>query len=96
MNFAEYLNQCMQQVNCSASELSRESGLSQAVISRYRSSIRVPSLGSEPLSRIIKALAKMSRERADKPFTEEELTGKMCEILRDEPGSVVSVVGQPE
>ena len=88
MNFAEYLNQCMQQVNCSASELSRESGLSQAVISRYRSSIRVPSLGSEPLSRIIKALAKMSQEREDKPFTEEELTGKMCEILRDEPGSV--------
>lgn len=88
MTFSEYLNECMIRANCNASELARACSLSQAVISRYRSADRVPSLGSEQLSRIIQALVRLSATGGGEKLSEAELTEHFCEILRDEPGSV--------
>ena len=88
MTFSEYLNECIAQIGCNASELARSSGLSQAVISRYRSGDRIPSLGSEQLARIILALSQLSESGNCRPVTEAELRDRFHEILRDEPGSV--------
>ncbi len=74
MTFSEYLNECMIRANCNARELSEASGLSQAVISRYRSGDRAPALGSEQLSRIIHALVHLSNENYH--AQEEPVSGK--------------------
>lgn len=63
MTFSEYLNDCMTRADCNARELSEASGLSQAVISRYRAGDRVPALGSDQLARIIHALVHLSNEK---------------------------------
>ena len=42
MTFSEQLNEYLSVLNCSAKELSQISGLSNSVISRYRSGERVP------------------------------------------------------
>nr|MCR5740216.1 helix-turn-helix transcriptional regulator [Lachnospiraceae bacterium] len=42
MNFSERLNSYLQELGVSAKELSEESGVSQVVISRYRSGQRIP------------------------------------------------------
>ncbi len=107
MTFSDYLNDCMFRANCNARELSEVSGLSQAVISRYRSGDRAPALGSDQLNRIIRALAQLSQRPAEaeqdqhnasspvsdqeKPFTEAELSQKFSEILHNEPSSVFLV-----
>ncbi len=96
----------MLRANCNARELSEVSGLSQAVISRYRSGDRTPTLGSDQLNRIIYALARLAqapsgqspeenssqtKDTALAPLTEAELTEGFARILRDEPGSVYLV-----
>lgn len=106
MTFSEYLNECMLRANCNARELSEVSGLSQAVISRYRSGDRTPAMGSNQLNRIISALVKLAQtpsgqypeedasrtnDTAPAPLTEAELTEGFSRILHDEPGSVYLV-----
>lgn len=46
MTFSQQLNQYMEQIRCSAKELAEASGLSAAVISRYRSGERIPAAES--------------------------------------------------
>ncbi len=107
MTFSEYLNECMLRADCNARELSEASGLSQAVISRYRNSDRIPALGSEQLRQIIHALVQLS-QRPDnnpsesepgvktmshhaQPLTEAELSEGFAKVLHDEPGSVLLI-----
>ena len=49
MNFRELLNRYMQQLDCTAKELSERSGISASVISRYRSCEREPQPDSDTL-----------------------------------------------
>ncbi len=104
MTFSEYLNECMNYAGCNARELSEASGLSQAVISRYRSGGRTPDLDSGQLRQIIHALAQLSQSQeyamagpdydAKTPvhqgriLTEAELSEGFAKVLHDEPGSV--------
>lgn len=58
MKFAEKLNDYMTQLNCSAKELALASGLSQAVISRYKNGKRTPTKeNAEKLAKGIEILA---------------------------------------
>lgn len=58
MNFNEKLNEYMAQLNCSAKELAEASGLSQAVISRYKNGKRTPTAqNAEKLAKGIERLA---------------------------------------
>lgn len=59
MKLDERLNQYMTQIDCSAKELARASGLSQAVISRYKSGQRTPAMeNAKKLAQGIETLAK--------------------------------------
>ena len=42
VNFKEVLNKYLKELDCSSKKLSNESGLSESVISRYRSGERTP------------------------------------------------------
>ena len=56
MKFKEVLNKYLKELDCSSKKLSDESGLSESVISRYRSGERTPVKNSEQLNKLTKAL----------------------------------------
>ncbi len=60
MNFAECLNQYISALVCSAKELSDASGVSTAVISRYRSGDRVPLPDSPQLRALARGIVRLS------------------------------------
>ena len=64
MTFSEQLNEYLSILNCSAKELSQISGLSNSVISRYRSGERVPRPESEKLNQLCEGIYLLSKEKA--------------------------------
>lgn len=73
MEFRDYLKKDLERIGCSLSELSRASGLSSAVISRYRSGERIPRADSEMLIRLCSGLSKLETEAGLTPMGEERL-----------------------
>jgi transcriptional regulator with XRE-family HTH domain len=73
MEFRDYLKKDLERIGCSLSELSRASGLSSAVISRYRSGERIPRADSEMLIRLCSGLSKLEAEAGLTPMGEERL-----------------------
>ena len=63
MNFSNILNKYINELNCTALELSNKSGVSNAVISRYRKGDKIPKYNSEQLNNIIDALYTISKEK---------------------------------
>ena len=63
MSFQETLNDYLSRLNCSGRDLAAASGVSEAVISRYRSGARVPDADGAHLSRITEALVLLAAER---------------------------------
>jgi len=64
MPFSKRLNEYMAQTGCSSGDLSRESGLSSATLSRYRNGSRVPDPFGPQIPAIAGALAKLSADTA--------------------------------
>ena len=62
MNFKEVLNKYLKELNCSSKKLSNESGLSESVISRYRSGERTPVKNSEQLNKLTNALFNIAKD----------------------------------
>lgn len=81
MKFGELLNEYIEQLSCSAKELSDISGLSNAVISRYRSGEREPAADSEQLTKICEGLANLARKRNQYELTSVLLLSKFQETL---------------
>ena len=52
MEFKDYFRNDLEHIGCSLSDLSRVSGLSSAVLSRYRSGERIPRKDSELLAKL--------------------------------------------
>ena len=71
MNFNDILNDCMQQVGCSARELCNKSGVSAAAISRYRSGERIPSRDSDTVEKLSVALCAIAKDKAMTDLTPE-------------------------
>ena len=65
MRFQELLDCYMQRLDCSGRELAEASGLSAAIISRYRSGSRLPSSRSDSLDRLADGLAKIAEKRGE-------------------------------
>lgn len=61
MEFRELLNQYIEQLQCSAKDLADATGLSQAVISRYRAGTRVPSADSEQMKKLAQGICELSK-----------------------------------
>ena len=69
MNFKEVLNEYLKELNCSSKKLSNESGLSESVISRYRSGERTPVKNSEQLNKLTKALFNIAKDNDNNKYT---------------------------
>ena len=60
MNFSEQLNNYIKKFECSSQDLVNSSGLSSAVISRYRNGERTPNIRSKQLENLADGLYKIS------------------------------------
>ena len=68
MKFNEILNRYLKELNCSSKKLSTKSGLSESVISRYRSGERTPLMKSEQLNKLTTALFNIAQENEQKQY----------------------------
>lgn len=69
MKFKEVLNKYLKELNCSSKKLSNESGLSESVISRYRSGERTSLKNSEQLNKLTKALFNIAKDSGKNKYT---------------------------
>ena len=63
MKFGDLLNSYIKILGCSAKELAERSGISPALISRYRSGKRTPQAGSLQIGMLAKAIAELAADR---------------------------------
>ena len=69
MKFKEVLNKYLKELDCSSKKLSNESGLSESVISRYRSGERTPLKNSEQLNKLTNALFNIAKDNGKNKYT---------------------------
>ena len=69
MKFNEILNRYLKELNCSSKKLSTKSGLSESVISRYRSGERTPLMKSEQLNKLTTALFNIAQENKQNQYS---------------------------
>ena len=81
MNFKEVLNKYLKELNCSSKKLSNESGLSESVISRYRSGERTPVKNSEQLNKLTKALFNIAKESGKNKYTFDKIVSDFNSTL---------------
>ena len=63
MKFGDLLNSYIESLGCTAKELADRSGISPAVISRYRSGERTPQAGSRQMDMLAGAIAALDADR---------------------------------
>ena len=81
MKFKEVLNKYLKELNCSSKKLSTGAGLSQSVISRYRSGERTPVKESEQMNKLITALFNIAQENGQKKYTLDKIKGDFNSTL---------------
>ena len=81
MDFKEQLTTYMEQLDCTAKELSEHSGLSASTISRYRSGERMPEAGSDNFTALIKGLVKIAEAKGIASVTEEAVTDALLPLI---------------
>ena len=81
MNFKEVLNKYLKELNCSSKKLSNESGLSESVISRYRSGERTPVKNSEQLNKLTKALFNIAKDSNKNKYTFDKIESDFNSVL---------------
>ena len=81
MNFKEVLNKYLKELNCSSKKLSNESGLSESVISRYRSGERTPLKNSEQLNKLTKALFNIAKDSGKNKYTFNKIVSDFNSVL---------------
>ena len=73
MSFNEKLNKYLTEFKISSKQLSEISGISESVISRYRSGKRIPKIDSDNFNSIVDACFNIST-KTDKTYTKEDIT----------------------
>lgn len=81
MKFKEVLNKYLKELNCSSKKLSNESGLSESVISRYRSGERTPVKNSEQLNKLTKALFNIAKDNGKNKYTFDKIESDLNSVL---------------
>ncbi len=81
ISFSEQLNQYLDQLGCSAQELSDTSGVSAAVISRYRSGSRIPSADSPQMNLLARGISLLAQKQ-NVSLTEADVLARFQEILK--------------
>ena len=73
MKFCEAFNAYLEELGCTAKELTEYSGLSAATLSRYRSGERVPERGSAAMEKLCTAVAQAAQRRGYGELTSEKV-----------------------
>lgn len=81
MNFKEVLNKYLKELDCSSKKLSNESGLSESVISRYRSGERTPVKNSEQLNKLTNALFNIAKDSGKNKYTFDKIVSDFNSVL---------------
>ena len=81
MKFKEVLNKYLKELDCSSKKLSNESGLSESVISRYRSGERTPVKNSEQLNKLTKALFNIAKDNGKNKYTFDKIESDFNSVL---------------
>mgnify|MGYP000301422731 FL=1 len=81
VNFKEVLNKYLKELDCSSKKLSNESGLSESVISRYRSGERTPVKNSEQLNKLTKALFNIAKDSGKNKYTLDKIVSDFNSVL---------------
>ena len=81
MKFKEVLNKYLKELDCSSKKLSNESGLSESVISRYRSGERTPVKNSEQLNKLTKALFNIAKDNGKNKYTFDKIVSDFNSVL---------------
>ena len=63
MNFSEQLNEFIDLLESNSKELSQETGLSSAVISRYRNGKRVPNVRSDQMKKLVYCIYRIGKRK---------------------------------
>ena len=84
MNFKEVLNKYLKELNCSQKMLSKSSGLSETVISRYKSGERTPTKNSEQLTKLTTAIFNISKTMNKKQYTLDKIENDFNKVLQND------------
>ena len=84
MKFKDILNNYLEKLDCSSRKLSEESGLSEAVISRYRNGERTPVKNSKQINKLATALANISEQKGQKDYTAHKILNDFNSIIEDD------------
>ncbi len=79
--FCDKLNEYMLKVSCSAKELSRLCGISEATISRYRSGERTPDACSPEMEKLCRGICAAAEQRGAEGIVFEEVFEALCGCL---------------
>lgn len=82
MFFKDLLNNYLRELNCTSKELSIESNISEAVISRYRSGQRIPKENSIQINNLINALYNISLKKNIK-LNKKEIKEKLINSINE-------------
>ena len=83
MQFNEKLNEYIEELQCSAKELAEASQLSAAVISRYRTGERLPTIGSEQLDKLASGIVAVAQSKGKSELTRNEVLEELSATLEE-------------
>lgn len=78
MKFSEKINEYISVLSCTAKDLCSASGISEATLSRYRNSERVPELGTDAFEKLCTAVARTARKKGFSEIDFESVKAEFC------------------
>ena len=84
MKFNDTLNTYLESLNCSSKKLSKESGLSEPVISRYRSGERIPAKDSNQFKKLINAIFNIAKENGKNKYSLDKITSDFVSTFEND------------
>lgn len=86
MKFSEQLNLYLSDLKCTSKKLSEISGISESVISRYRSSERTPSTDSAQLLKLCQSLEELYLEQENNKISKEDILKSFRACIEKDDG----------
>lgn len=84
MAFKDKLNDYLNIINCSSKELSIKSGISESLISRYRSGKRIPRENSIQFKKISTAIEDIIKEKNISKFMEVNIYNELVKVIKED------------
>ena len=84
MKFNDTLNTYLESLNCSSKKLSKESGLSEPTISRYRSGERTPAKDSNQFKKLINAIFNIAKENGKNKYSLDKITSDFVSTFEND------------